>query len=87
MKCPKCDAELEVQEADPDVGIMSAGAYCNACDLCVDVEHEYHDDDVMIEPIPREGKRLGTPISQLSGRPGEAGFAEFCRIAKSWGYD
>jgi hypothetical protein len=30
---------------------------------------------------------LGTPISQLSGRPGEPGFDEFCRIARSWGYD
>lgn len=30
---------------------------------------------------------LGTPISQLSGRPGEPGFEEFCRIARSWGYD
>ena len=25
MKCPKCDAELEVQEAEPDVGIMLQG--------------------------------------------------------------
>lgn len=30
---------------------------------------------------------LGTPISQLSGRPGHSGYNEFCRIAKSWGYD
>lgn len=30
---------------------------------------------------------LGTPISKLSGRPGHPGFAEFCRIAASWGYD
>lgn len=47
-RCPKCDAELEVQEADPDVGITSAGAYCDACDLVVDVEHEYYDDDVQL---------------------------------------
>lgn len=31
--------------------------------------------------------RHGTPISQLSGRPGTPGYAEFVRIAKSWGYD
>lgn len=31
--------------------------------------------------------RYGTPISQLSGRPGQPGFDEFCRIARSWGYD
>ncbi len=35
-------------------------------------------------PNPR---RLGTPISQLSGRPGQPGYAEFRRIAESWGYD
>ncbi len=29
----------------------------------------------------------GTPISQLSGQPGKPGYAEFLRIAKSWGYD
>lgn len=31
--------------------------------------------------------QIGTPLSQLSGRPGEPGYAEFCRIARSWGYD
>jgi hypothetical protein len=30
--------------------------------------------------------QLGTPISQLSGRPGMPGYAEFCRIAATWGY-
>lgn len=35
-----------------------------------------------------EGKpQIGTPISQLSGRPGHPGYEEFCRIAASWGYD
>ncbi len=29
----------------------------------------------------------GTPLSQLSGRPGHPGYAEFCRIAKSWGHE
>jgi hypothetical protein len=54
--------------------------------------------DVMQPPPPKENgsipssaarpaRELGTPISQLSGRPGHEGFAEFCRIAKSWGYD
>jgi len=36
---------------------------------------------------PGGPRKLGTPISQLSGRPGEPGYAEFVRIAKSWGYD
>jgi hypothetical protein len=36
---------------------------------------------------PEGPRKLGTPISQLRGRPGEPGYAEFVRIAKSWGYD
>lgn len=35
-------------------------------------------------PNPR---KLGTPLSELSGRPGQPGFAEFCRIARSWGHE
>jgi hypothetical protein len=35
-------------------------------------------------PSPRQ---LGTPISQLSGRPGEPGWEKFKQIAASWGYD
>jgi hypothetical protein len=31
-------------------------------------------------------KRLGTPMSEISGRPGHPGFEEFFRIAESWGY-
>lgn len=33
------------------------------------------------------GRRIGTPLSQLSGRPGHPGYDEFKRIAASWGYD
>ena len=36
---------------------------------------------------PAGPRRLGTPISRLSGRPGELGFAEFCRMARSWGHE
>jgi len=36
---------------------------------------------------PAGPRKLGTPISKLSGRPGHPGYAEFVRIAKSWGYD
>jgi hypothetical protein len=32
------------------------------------------------------GPNHGTPITQLSGRPGHKGFEEFSRIAESWGY-
>lgn len=31
--------------------------------------------------------KYGTPISQLSGRPGHAGFEAFTAIAESWGYE
>lgn len=30
---------------------------------------------------------LGTPISQLSGRPGHRGFDRFVEIARSWGHE
>lgn len=30
---------------------------------------------------------IGTPISQLSGRPGDAGYQKFCEIAETWGYE
>lgn len=31
--------------------------------------------------------RIGTPLSQLSGRPGTRGFERFVEIGESWGYD
>lgn len=36
------------------------------------------------EPHKQE---LGTPLSQLSGRPGHPGHDKFKSIASSWGYD
>lgn len=36
---------------------------------------------------PGGPRKWGTPISQLSGRPGQPGYDEFVRIAKSWGHD
>ncbi len=50
MNCPKCDIDISdtYQGAEPDVGIMSGGWYCDACDLAVaDDEREYFDDDVL----------------------------------------
>ena len=45
----------------------------------------------MVSMDPKESKPiyppLGTPISELSGRPGEPGFQKFSDIAKSWGYE
>lgn len=30
---------------------------------------------------------LGTPLSELSGRPGHKGYDKFVEIARSWGYE
>jgi len=37
-ECPKCKADISDswQDADPDTGIISAGWFCDACDLPVD---------------------------------------------------
>lgn len=37
-ECPKCGQDISesYQSADPDVGIMSSGWYCDACDVVVD---------------------------------------------------
>lgn len=73
--CPDHDFEYDPYER---------GRFCVHCGM----EHEYEPDehDVPISFI--DGDRpLGTPLSQLSGRPGHPGYAEFCRIAESWGYE
>lgn len=52
MNCPKCDADITEtwQGAEPDVGIMTGGWYCDECDLAVS-EHDHPlepmDDDVL----------------------------------------
>lgn len=90
MNCPKCDADISdtFERDDPSCGI-TAGWFCDACDLAI-AEWEYPreplEDDVGISPAtPVEP--AGTPISEVSGRPGQKGFAEFVRIARSWGFD
>jgi hypothetical protein len=45
IHCPKCDAELEVEEAEPDVGIMTSGAYCDVCALIVEIPDDGGPDD------------------------------------------
>lgn len=90
--CPKCDADISetYEPDDPSVGICG-GWFCDACNLGVgedEIGREHFDDDVPIPPAPkRSDGKLGTPISELSGRPGQPGYAEFVRIARSWGYD
>ena len=92
MNCPKCDADIgdSYEPDDWSCGIVG-GWYCDACDLAVgedDVPREPMDGDVYVGSPTREpGHQIGTPISQLSGQPGTPGYAEFKRIAKSWGHD
>lgn len=92
INCPKCDADVtdSYEPADYDCGI-NPGWYCDACDLGIgehEIPREHLEDDVPIFGTPRDPtKPIGTPISEISGRPGEPGYAEFVRIAKSWGFD
>jgi hypothetical protein len=66
-----CGIGPDLPEGDQWLGLYEAGS-----DRRVDCP--------LCNPHPRQ---LGTPISQLSGRSGEPGFAEFCRIARNWGFD
>lgn len=36
---------------------------------------------------PAGPRPLGTPLSELSGRPGHPGYEKWVQISKSWGYD
>lgn len=36
---------------------------------------------------PEGPQHIGTPISQLSGRPGHVGHGAFCEIAATWGFE
>lgn len=87
--CPKCDDDItdSYQPDDWSVGIVG-GYYCERCDIAInedETDTEIIDTDVSI--MPPSTSIPGTPISQLSGRPGHPGYEEFKRIAQSWGYD
>jgi len=101
MRCPKCDADIsDTYEGDDYSCGIVAGWSCDTCGLGF-AEHEYPrepmDDDVGIPPAPpRADGKIGTPLSKLSSQPGpkddpghpdHARYAEFCRIASSWGYE
>lgn len=92
VHCPKCSADIDdtYEGADPSVGMMTGGYYCQDCDVSVadwEVSHEPLPDDVPISFAKAPGERLGTPASEISTTPGTPGFEEFKRIARSWGYD
>lgn len=99
--CPKCSADIsDTYEADDwSVGI-SAGWYCDACDLAVGDDGDYEpmegDVPIMTAKEFRGDRPLGTPLSELSGQPGDprnpddprhAGYEKWKRISKSYGYD
>ena len=94
-ECPKCGDDIgdSYEPDDWSVGIVG-GWYCEACDLAVgeDYQREPMEGDVPIMTAKefRGDKPLGTPISELRGRPefpGDPRYEEFKRIAKSYGYD
>lgn len=94
--CPACCAKTQ-EHTDGESGHQfyyerGEGHMCRYCGIprdCTDYEHEPSEYDVPISFIePRApGEKLGTPISELSSKPGTDGYEKFKRIAKSWGYD
>ena len=94
--CPDCCAKVEHLSGETghvfEYDRGERDHVCTECGLarsCTDYAYEPMEGDVPIMTA-REflGDRpLGTPASQLSGRPGHPGYEEFCRIAKSWGYE
>jgi len=97
VDCPKCGVDISdtYEGADPSVGIMCGGYYCDACDHPVgdcEIEREPLPDDVPISFARDPGEPLGTPFSELASQPGttpeqKAKYENFKRIARSWGYD
>lgn len=102
MNCPKCDADIgdSYEPDDWSVGICG-GWYCDACDLAIgehEVQREPMEGDVEIMSARefRGDRPLGTPLSAISTQPGDpnnlddprhAGYAEWCRISRSYGHD
>lgn len=46
----------------------------------------FRSEDVCPGCYPDGKPEIGTPLSQLSGRPGHPGYEEFKRVAESWGF-
>jgi transcription elongation factor Elf1 len=42
FECPKCGADISdsYESAEPDVGIMSSGFYCEVCDIAYAAEED-----------------------------------------------
>lgn len=50
-------------------------------------ESEYRSHMVTCPGCGGGPRKIGTPISELSGQPGQPGYEKFKAIAASWGYD
>lgn len=62
--------------------------YCNHCGAEPPDDWYFADDDVPITfSTGRKPEELGTPLSELSTKPGTKGYANFVKIARSWGHD
>ena len=100
-ECPKCGTDVSdsYEQEDYSCGI-TAGWFCDACDLPIGDDGRYEpmegDVPIMTAKEFRGDRPLGTPISELAGQPGDprnpddprhAGYAEFKRIARSYGHD
>lgn len=74
-ECPKCKADISdtYQGAEPDVGIMGGGWYCDACNLAVNDEDgpEPHETDVAIFGT---GNSTGSSHICTCGVPYEMGY-------------
>ena len=101
MNCPKCDADIShtYEPEDWSCGI-SAGWFCDPCDLAIggDGRREPMEGDVPIMSARefRGDRPFGTPLSEISTRPGpkddkghpdHARYEEWKRICRSYGYD
>ena len=46
-ECPYCEIELEIQIAEPDIGIFFSGLYCSECDFEISSDDfGLYDDDL-----------------------------------------
>ena len=83
--CPECcdHEEYQYERGERDY-------FCTECGQAAPYDayvYEPCEGDIPISFASDAPRTIGTPLSQLSGRPGHPGFEEFCRIARSWGYD
>ena len=83
VECPKCGIDISdtYQDAEPDVGIMMGGWYCDACDLTVGEEDgsEPYETDVMVSGTGGSSHlcTCGTPYEMGYGLAGGGGIGPY----------